>query len=164
MENVRAKAAYRLALPSDWPGIAGLLSGCGLPLAGAREHIENFIVAVDDLGIVGCAGLEIYGDTGLLRSVAVAESERGCGYGQNLVERVLLRAQQRNVRGVVVMAGSAEEFFRRFEFEEIRLDRLPESIRASVELRYTEDAASSAMLLNLQAVHSIWPVGVPMAK
>ena len=80
--------------------MAGLLAGSGLQLVGAREHLKHFLVVLDEEGLLGCAGLERYGDTGLLRSVAVAESERGQGHGQMLVEKLLLQAQQDGVRSV----------------------------------------------------------------
>jgi len=63
------------------------LSAAGLPLDGAAEHLADFIIAERDRTIVGCAAVERYGDAGLLRSVAVAESERGHGLGAALVER-----------------------------------------------------------------------------
>lgn len=129
--------------------MAGLLAGSGLQLVGAREHLKHFLVVLDEEGLLGCAGLERYGDTGLLRSVAVAESERGQGHGQMLVEKLLLQAQQDGVRSVVVLAQETEDFFRKFDFEEIRFDRLPPQVQDSVEFKFAAPDRTTAMLLNL---------------
>ena len=161
MEN---EITYRRAQEADWPVVAGLLAGTGLQLVGAREHLKHFLVALDEYGLVGCAGMEHYADTGLLRSVAVAESERGKGIGQNLVERLLLQAQQENIKTVIVLARSAEDFFRKFDFAEVRFDRLPPSIRDSVEFKFSEPEATTAMLLNLATVHIDSPLSQTVEK
>jgi len=143
---------FRPAHDADWPVIAGLLTGVGLPLAGAREHLKHFLVVLDQDGLFGCAGLERYGETGLLRSVAVAESERGRGHGQMLVEKLLLRAQEDGVRTVVVLARQTASFFRKFEFKETRFQHLPAAIHNSVEFKFAEPDATTAMLLHLATV------------
>src|SRR5579871_3462203 len=82
----------RAATQDDWPHIAALLAGAGLPLAGAEEHLGRFIVARRGDALLGCAALERYGRDGLLRSVAVAMEARGQGLGQALVQEALERA------------------------------------------------------------------------
>ena len=37
----------RNATEADWPGIAALLADSGLPLDGAREHLDHFAVDFD---------------------------------------------------------------------------------------------------------------------
>lgn len=161
MEN---EINYRQAQEADWPVIAGLLAGTGLQLVGAREHLKHFLVALDEYGLVGCAGMEHYGHTGLLRSVAVAESERGKGIGQNLVERLLLKAQKENITTVVLLAHSSEDFFRKFDFAEVRFDHLPQSIHDSVEFKFAAPDSTTAMLLNLATVHTPAPTPQTVAK
>jgi amino-acid N-acetyltransferase len=70
-----------------------LLAGVRLPLEGARENLGGFLLAVRDTPLIGSACVERYGENGLLRSVAVAESERGKGLGIALIEQILLRAR-----------------------------------------------------------------------
>lgn len=67
------KLVYGSASTDDWPAVRALLEACNLPLAGAREGLAGFRLARHaDAGLVGCAALERYGRSGLLRSVAVA--------------------------------------------------------------------------------------------
>ncbi len=74
----------REATKADWPNIAVLLARADLPLAGAEDHLSGFVVAVRGEEVLGCAGLERYGTTGLLRSVAIGAAERGLGLGARL--------------------------------------------------------------------------------
>jgi N-acetylglutamate synthase-like GNAT family acetyltransferase len=54
---------------------------------------------------------------------------------------------------VVVMAHETEGFFRKFDFAEIRLDRLPASVRDSVEVKFAAADSTTAMLLRLSMAH-----------
>ena len=61
----------RSAAATDWLTVQALLQNLGLPLPGAREHLDEMLVAIQDGVVIACAGLERYGPDGLLRSVAV---------------------------------------------------------------------------------------------
>lgn len=69
--------SFRTATVADWTQVAALLTSAHLPLQGAQPHLNDFVLALRDDELIGCAGLERYGDAALLRSVAVRESERG---------------------------------------------------------------------------------------
>jgi hypothetical protein len=62
---------------SNFPAIAALLREIDLPPDDIERHLEGFLVAWSPetaLGcdiLLGCAGLEIYGKSALLRSLAV---------------------------------------------------------------------------------------------
>lgn len=139
---------YRPAREADFPLVSGLLSHVGLPLTGVKEHFPRFLVACDEYGLIGCAGLERYGAYAVLRSVAVAESERNQGCGQTMVEKLLLKAQKEGVRQVVVITSGAVDFFRKFDFEPIRRETVPEPLRDSLEYKAAaEDATAMALKL-----------------
>jgi amino-acid N-acetyltransferase len=93
----------RRATPDDWQRLADLLATADLPLAGAEAHLSDFFLAFRDDVLIGAAGLERYGDTALLRSVAVAAPERGHGVGQALVQQMLAYAASLEVRQVVLL-------------------------------------------------------------
>jgi amino-acid N-acetyltransferase len=82
----------RRATPHDWPKLAALLATADLPVSGAEAHLSDFFLAFREDILIGSAGLERYGDTALLRSVAVAVTERGLGLGQALVQQALAYA------------------------------------------------------------------------
>lgn len=58
-----------------------LLRQSGLPLDGVEGLLGQLLVARDDHGIVGTAGLEVYATGALLRSVSVERSAPGRGVG-----------------------------------------------------------------------------------
>src|SRR3990172_8261693 len=75
----------RAAVAPDLPQIVEMLHGAGLIVAGVEDHLGAFLVAADGERVIGSAGLEVYGDVALLRSVAVDEGVRGQGLGRRLV-------------------------------------------------------------------------------
>src|SRR2546430_17084474 len=103
----------RRATPHDWPMITALLATAALPLGGAQAHLSDFFLAFRDDVLIGSAGLERYGDTALLRSVAVAVSERGHGLGRALVQQALAYAASLGVRQLVLLTTTAADFFLR---------------------------------------------------
>ena len=116
----------RRATSHDWPKIwQTLLTTADLPLAGAEAHLSDFFLAFRDDDLIGSAGLECYGDTALLRSVAVAVPERGHGLGQALVQQVLAYAASLEVRQVVLLTTTAADFFLRFGFRRSAEPRFP---------------------------------------
>ena len=141
--------AIRRAGTGDWKRIAGLLTDCGLPLAGAREHLDSFLVAERDGVLVGCAAVERYGTAGLLRSVAVAQSERGLGTGTVLVDRCLADARHERLETLVVLTTTAAEYFPRFGFRPVDREAVPDAVRASEEFREACPDSATAMLTTL---------------
>jgi hypothetical protein len=61
-------APIRPARSSDWPSIRGLLEARDLPSGGAETHLPDFLVATSETSgvVLGVAGLERYGDIGLI--------------------------------------------------------------------------------------------------
>ena len=63
-----AEVRIRRATLADWPLVADLLHANELPLDGAKAHIHTFwVAAAEDGEVLGVAGLEVYGEVGLLR-------------------------------------------------------------------------------------------------
>jgi amino-acid N-acetyltransferase len=88
----------RSARPADLPSVLSLLARSNLPSAGVADALPHFVIADNQGELVGVAGLEVYGDSALLRSVAVDESWRGGGVGRTLIERALSLTRERALR------------------------------------------------------------------
>ena len=142
----------RRATPHDWPKLAALLATADLPLAGAQAHLSDFFLAFREDVLVGTAGLELYGDTALLRSVAVVSTERGQGLGQALVRQALAHAASVGVRQVVLLTTTAD-FFLRFGFQPISRAEVPSAAQASVEFQEACPASATGMSLVLEGEH-----------
>src|SRR3970040_1369624 len=74
----------RAAVAPDLPQIVEMLRGAGLIVAGVEDHLGAFLVAADGERVIGSAGLEVYGDVALLRSVGLDAGLRGQGLGRRL--------------------------------------------------------------------------------
>lgn len=139
---------YRHAESGDWRAVSSLLSALNLPLDGAETHLPHFILAFDEKGqVAGIAGLELYGDVGLLRSVAVAE--QGQGLGTQLVQRAIAEAQGRGIQQLALLTTTAADYFPRFGFRAIPQSELPGALQASAELQGACPTSATAMILDI---------------
>ena len=126
---------FQPANKSDLSSIADLLTSADLPLAGVEHHIDGFLLAFKNGSITGCAALERYEAAALLRSVAVVESERSTGLGQELVRRLLDQAYTDGFKDIVLLTTTASRFFPRFGFSEISRTEAPTAVQASAEFQ-----------------------------
>lgn len=134
---------------ADEPGVMGLLNEAGLPLAGVHEHLAGFVVARRAGQIVGVAGLEAYGDQGLLRSVVVAPDQRETGLGRRLVEAVLAAARQRRLRSLTLLTETAAAYFPRFGFRPVARAEVAGALASSEEFRGACPESAVALRLDL---------------
>jgi amino-acid N-acetyltransferase len=133
------------ATPDDAPAVLELLGRSHLPTAGLLEHLSHTLVARDGRRIVGTAAVEVYQDGALLRSVAVDSPYRGVGLGQRLTNAALKLVEEKQLEAVYLLTTTAEQFFPRFGFEEIRRTDVPASVQASVEFTSACPATAIAM-------------------
>ena len=138
----------RPATSRDLPGVEALLTASALPLAGVREALPNFVVAEDAEGtIVGVAGLEVYEQHALLRSVAVAAEWRSHGLGRTLVERIIAEANARGLQSIHLLTTTADRYFPSFGFEKITRDEVPACLRVAEEFASACPASATVMRL-----------------
>ena len=121
------------ATSKDLPDILHLLRECELPVQGVDEHQGNLMVVNEEGKILGCIGLEKYQNTGLLRSLAVMEGERGRGHGRLLVLEILNLARKKNLKKVYLLTIDGTEYFRRFHFQVIDRNQVDSEIKRTLE-------------------------------
>jgi amino-acid N-acetyltransferase len=138
------------ATANDLPAVLELLEDYELPTAGVKEHLEYFLLEFDNEKLIGCAGLEIHREAGLLRSVAVADSHRAMGLGSKLVRTILEQARDQKLSSLNLLTESAQEYFPRFGFQITPRESLPESLQASAEFRGACPDSAIAMTLKLE--------------
>ncbi len=139
----------RNATLEDLNAILGLLEVSDLPTDGVENHLEHFVLEFDGDQLIGCAGLEIHGEAGLLRSVAVAVDHRSTGLGTRLTNAVLEVARSRHLSSLSLLTTTAESYFLRFGFERTERSRLPHSLHASAEFQGAcpDDAVARTLYL-----------------
>jgi amino-acid N-acetyltransferase len=133
------------AKPSDLNPILELLARNTLPIDGVAEHLDTTIVAREAGKVIGCAALEIYGTSALLRSVSVAAQFQGRGLGHQLTEGALRTARSSGITEVYLLTTTAERFFPRLGFEPISRSEVPASVQASVE--FTSACPTTAVVM-----------------
>src|SRR6186997_1866074 len=141
----------RSASSSELETVVELLNRSGLPTAGVADNFSQFLVAEADGKLVGVVGLELYGQSALLRSAAVEESWRGSGVGRVLVERALDLARERRIEDVYLLTTTAEQYFPKFGFACVSRDAVSEEVRSSVEFRTACPASAVAMRKSMKA-------------
>lgn len=124
--------------PSELSWILSLLSDVDLPGEGVKDHISNFLMLKGDdddpnLAPWGCVGLEIYGDSALLRSMAISPEYQGKGLGTVLTEAIIKDAQERGVTTLFLLTETAQDFFSRFGFRVVERGRVPADVKTSIE-------------------------------
>jgi amino-acid N-acetyltransferase len=140
--------AFRSASAEDWPHVAALLQDAHLPLDGAQGHLNHFLLAFEGGILAGVAGIELYDEAGLLRSVAV--KERNKGLGRELVQRTIEQARMVGVSKLVLLTDTAADYFPRFGFTRISREGVPAAVKASEEFQGACPDSAIAMQLSLQ--------------
>ncbi|MDP4292338.1 MAG: arsenic resistance N-acetyltransferase ArsN2 [Bacteroidota bacterium] len=111
-----------------------LLKAASLPVVNPDDSTTHFIKAVDDTGtLIGAIGLEVYGEFGLMRSLVVGEAHRNQGIAHLLVGQIMRNAKALNLKRLVLLTTTADQFFDTLFFERIHRDTIPEEIKLSKE-------------------------------
>jgi amino-acid N-acetyltransferase len=140
----------RTASAADLEAVFALLDRSGLPRAGVADNFSQFLVAEADGRLVGVVGLELYGQSALLRSAAVEESWRGSGVGRVLIERALDLARERGIDDVYLLTTTAEHYFPKFGFVCVRRDEVAQGVQSSVEFQTACPESATAMRKHVQ--------------
>jgi amino-acid N-acetyltransferase len=133
------------ATPCDLPAVRKLLEQQHLLLDGIDEHLQTLLVSREGSNVVGAAGLELYADGALLRSVAVDPALQGQRVGHQLVDAALQLAQRHGAPAVYLLTTTAADYFPRFGFEPVARADVPASVQASVAFRAACCASAAVM-------------------
>jgi N-acetylglutamate synthase-like GNAT family acetyltransferase len=132
---------------SDLVTIKKMLDAASLPVAGVDEHVATFLVARESGQLVGAIGLELYGETALLRSAVVVPERRNSGIGSMLCDGLIRQARDRGVRKLVLLTNTAKDYFARKGFRTIDRAEVQGPVTTSVE--FTDACPSHAYCMEL---------------
>ena len=132
---MQRSVTYSFAGPADKNQIRRLLSECELPTLYIHRHLKSFVVARAGKKIVGVVGVEVYGRTGLFRSLCVDKAYRGRGIARMLNEKLLAYARTREIDRLYLFTLYAEKFASKLGFRKIDRKRIPKSIRSTWQFR-----------------------------
>ncbi|MHA1948083.1 MAG: GNAT family N-acetyltransferase [Candidatus Hodarchaeales archaeon] len=109
------------AIEQDLAEVFTLLKLVDLPVEGVKEHFNNFFVVKKEKTIVGCVGIEIYENVGLLRSVALHPSFQGKGIGQQMVNKMEAYSVENRLDRIYLLTDTTESFFLKFQGKKLIL-------------------------------------------
>ncbi|MBB1284705.1 GNAT family N-acetyltransferase [Flavisolibacter sp. BT320] len=138
-------------LPEDGKQVVSLLANEGLPTADLPEGLPHFLVATDGPAVIGAVGLEVYGNDGLLRSMAVSPAYRSLGIAARLLEALEAEARQNGVTSLYLLTETAADYFQRKGFVVISRDETPDAIQSSSEFSSVCPVSATLMRKNLSA-------------
>ena len=128
-----------------------LLAQCGLPTSDLDAwDFEHFFGCGSPENPKGVVGLELFDSFALLRSLAVAEENRGLGCGKALVAEAERYAREKGVRELYLLTTTAEEFFFRLGYRQAERKSAPEPIRKTREFSGLCPETSAFMVKKLE--------------
>jgi amino-acid N-acetyltransferase len=124
------------ARPSDEAGIKALLAMHELPYEDlTTAHLEHFWVLRDGPRLAGVVGLEIFGEVGLLRSLAVSDAYRGRGIGTRLTEKAEDYARSQGIADLFLLTTTAADYFARHGYVRTDQDAAPGVLQDTAEFK-----------------------------
>lgn len=144
----RLPPGVTLASTRSLDEVKALLAECRLPTDDIRDD-ASFVAAYANDGLCGTAGMESFGDIGLLRSVAVRPAWRGQGIARALCDEMMRRVREAGVLRLFLLTTDAEMFFRTIGFDAIAREALPPEVRATAQFRELCPQTAVAMARSL---------------
>ena len=136
------------------PSVRELLAEAGLPLAGLDDQFPAAYVVARQGALVGVAGLERYGDVGLLRSVAVSEPFRNSGLGRRLVTDRLSAAHAIGLHQIFLLTTTAAPYFQKLGFVPTPRTEVPPALATSVEFTTACPASATCLRIHVATLAS----------
>lgn len=134
------------ATPAQLPGICRALEAAGLPTSDLTPaKLEHFLTGQSGDAITHVAGLELFGDAGLVRSLFVAEGQRRAGQASLLLAALEAHARVQGVRALYLLTTTAARFFARHGYAVIERDRAPAALQATAEFAALCPASATCM-------------------
>jgi len=130
--------------------VIALLAAEKLPVDDLPETLDNFVVAVDAQKPIGVAGIEVYGDYGLLRSLAVDKAHRGQGHANNLLAQIEDTAKTLGLQAIYLLTETAANYFSRKGYQTITRAEVPEEVQQSTEFSHVCPASAIVMKKPIQ--------------
>lgn len=113
--------------------VLSLLNKCDLPTSDITpEKLALFFGSGEPI-LRGVIGLEVHGDCGLMRSLAVDETFRNQGLAAKLLSIIETKAQEKQLHSLFLLTTTAPAYFQNHGYSEVSRDEVPEEIKKTSE-------------------------------
>jgi len=127
-----SKSPVLTPLSADYyPDIYRLLEAADLPNEDIDEIEITFWGVLQEERVIAVIGLQIFGDAGLMRSLAVDANHRNQSWAEDLIKELLKHCQILHLETVYLLTTTAKKYFHHRGFMEISRDHLPAEIKKS---------------------------------
>ncbi|GIZ51885.1 GNAT family N-acetyltransferase [Noviherbaspirillum aridicola] len=124
---------FRPLEPDEVRPLQVMLASCNMPSSDVTsKNFKDFLVArkgSDGKTMLACVGMERYGDSALVKTLAVEPSVRGQGWAKQMLGLVEERARREGIRAAYVVTNEAIDFFTARGYERIVPTDVPEELR-----------------------------------
>ena len=136
----------------DLSAVLALLRGAKLPTDGMASAPDlQFWVLEAGQSLVGVIGMERFGASALLRSLAIAPAYQRQGLGHKLVASLERNACSKGIEQLVLLTETAEAFFKGIGFEVVDRRSVSDEIKQSAEVRSLCPASAVCMTKSVLA-------------
>ncbi|HNU87819.1 MAG TPA: arsenic resistance N-acetyltransferase ArsN2 [Ferruginibacter sp.] len=145
MRSESASLQLKIALTEkERQEVFSLLTQQNLPITDIKEDtLLYFLLDADK--VMGTAGLDIFDDCALLRSVSVVADARGKGYGKIMNEQIEKFAKESGISCMYLITHTAKDFFDRQGYCVIDRATAPDAIKQTEQ--FTGLCPSSAVVM-----------------
>lgn len=148
---------YSFVFRPEIDQIARLLHERGLPAEDISEHLPNFLCAKHDDNIVGVAGVEVLGQNGLFRSLAIVPEWEGRGIGHELYWRVVAHCRRIGISQLYLLTATADGFFKRLGFSLVDRVSVPPEVQATRQFRELCPSSATCLQKDIKAEAHYYP-------
>ncbi len=121
-----------------------LLQAQQLPTADINEDTMLYLLWNEER-VVGTAGIDIFDDCALLRSVSVVKEEQGKGFGRIINEEMEKFAKESGINCLYLLTTTAKDFFDKQGYCAIGREEAPVAVKETAE--FTSLCPSSAVVM-----------------
>lgn len=138
--------------------VGALLIACDLPVSDLRDDgIVCFFGFCHENELLGVIGIEVCGDIGLLRSLAISAAHRSNGLGQKLVADAETWATRSNLKALYLLTTTAGSYFERLGYEVLSRSEAPDALTETPQFAELCPASSIFMGKGLSANQALHP-------
>ncbi|MBL7701664.1 MAG: GNAT family N-acetyltransferase [Ferruginibacter sp.] len=121
-----------------------ILQQQNLPISDIDEDKLLYLL-INDKKVIGTAGLEIFEDCALLRSVSVIQEEQGRGYGKIINTEIENYAKDSGINCLYLLTTTAKDFFDKQGYCVINREDTPAAVQQTSE--FTSLCPSTAVVM-----------------
>lgn len=146
MQQTLAQTTLQIASTAEQRKMAiTLLEQHNLPTSDIDDDKLLYLL-MNGEDLIGTAGLEVFGNSALLRSVSVVKAQQGKGYGKVINNTIEKYVKEIGVDCIYLLTTTAKDFFERQGYWIIDRNTVPEAVKQTAEFSSLCPATAVVMM------------------